>query len=64
MVMMVMLINKPKNNKTYDFICKKRDEGKHYYVYMTAGSNKFLRQYYGIVQEFIMSKTNCEPVQT
>ena len=30
---------------------KKRSQGKPYYVYMTAGANKFLRIYYGKVKE-------------
>lgn len=53
-VAMVLVLNKPSDNNVYDFICKKRDEGKHYYVYMTAGANKFLRQYYGKVREFLL----------
>ena len=32
-------------------IDKKRSQGKPYYVYMTAGANKFLRIYYGKVKE-------------
>lgn len=32
---------------------KKRTEGKPYYVYMTAGANKFLRVYYGKVKEYL-----------
>ena len=35
----------------YQFICKKRSEGKPYYVYMTAAENKFLRIYYARVKE-------------
>ena len=35
---------------------KKRAEGKPYYVYMTAGANKFLRIYYGKVNAFLSSK--------
>ena len=34
----------------YAFIDKKRAQGKPYYVYMTAGTNKFLRIYYGKVK--------------
>lgn len=37
------------------FIDKKRAQGKPYYVYMTAGANKFLRIYYGRVKEYLMS---------
>ena len=32
---------------------KKRSQGKPYYVYMTAGANKFLRVYYGRVKEYL-----------
>lgn len=39
----------------YNFMDKKRTEGKPYYVYMTAGANKFLRIYYGRVKEYLAS---------
>jgi len=32
---------------------RKRAEGKPYYVYMTAGANKFLRRYYGKVRDYL-----------
>ena len=35
----------------YQFLDKKRSEGKPYYVYMTAGMTKFLRIYYGRVRD-------------
>lgn len=35
----------------YQFLDKKRAEGKPYYVYMTAASNKFLRIYHARVKE-------------
>lgn len=41
----------PENEPVYQFIDKKRSEGKPYYVYMTAGANKFLRIYYARVKE-------------
>lgn len=34
-------------------MAKKRAEGKPYYVYMTAGMNKFLRIYYRRVNEYL-----------
>jgi hypothetical protein len=37
----------------YQFLDKKRSEGKPYYVYMTAAANKFLRIYYARVKEFL-----------
>jgi hypothetical protein len=45
----------PINNDVYLFMAKKRAEGKPYYVYMTAGANKFLRIYYGRVNEYLNS---------
>ena len=41
----------PQNEPVYQFLDKKRSEGKPYYVYMTAGANKFLRIYYARVKE-------------
>ncbi len=44
---------KPADEPVYQFLDRKRSEGKHYYVYMTAGANKFLRRYYAQVMEFL-----------
>ena len=41
----------PANEAVYQFLDKKRSEGKAYYVYMTAAANKFLRIYYARVKE-------------
>lgn len=41
----------PDNEPVYQFLDKKRAEGKHYFVYMTAAQNKFLRIYYARVKE-------------
>lgn len=41
----------PSDEPVYQFIDKKRAEGKPYFVYMTAGANKFLRIYYARVKE-------------
>lgn len=43
----------PADNPIYAFMDKKRAQGKPYYVYMTAGANKFLRIYYGKVNAFL-----------
>jgi len=43
----------PAEDAVYAFMDKKRAEGKDYYVYMTAGANKFLRIYYGRVKEYL-----------
>ena len=45
----------PVGDAVYDFMDKKRAQGKPYYVYMTAGANKFLRIYYGRVKEYLAS---------
>jgi len=39
----------------YQYLDKKRAEGKHFYVYMIAGANKFLRIYYARVKEHLDS---------
>ena len=41
----------PQDEPVFQFINKKRSEGKPYYVYMTAGANKFLRIYFARVKE-------------
>ncbi len=43
----------PADDPVYAFMDKKRAQGKPYYVYMTAGANKFLRVYYGRVKEYL-----------
>ena len=43
----------PVDDAVYVFMDKKRAQGKPYYVYMTAGANKFLRIYYGRVKEYL-----------
>jgi len=52
-VMQVLLQNAPEHDDVYQFLNKKRSEGKPYYVYMNAGCNKFLRVYYGRVKEYL-----------
>lgn len=54
-VMDCLIKTKPQDDSVYAFIDKKRAQGKPYYVYMTAGANKFLRVYYGRVKEYLMS---------
>lgn len=58
-IMMVYLQHSPSDEAVYQFLDKKRSEGKPYYVYMTAGANKFLRIYYARVKE-CMSKVEQE----
>lgn len=52
-VMTVLLQKAPPNDPVFQFLDKKRAEGKPYHVYMTAGCNKFLRIYYGRVKEYL-----------
>ena len=46
----------------FQFLDRKRAEGKPYYVYMTAGANKFLRRYYGKVMEYLSTLEDLPPV--
>jgi transposase len=48
-----LLKHSPADDPVYQFLDKKRAEGKHYYCYMTAASAKFLRIYYARVNEFL-----------
>ena len=59
-VMDVLIKTHPQDDPVYQFIDKKRAQGKPYYVYMTAGANKFLRIYYGRVKEYLstLSESN------
>jgi hypothetical protein len=50
-VMDTHIRNAPIDEPMFQFLDKKRGEGKPYYVYMTAGANKFLRIYYARVKE-------------
>jgi len=45
----------PADEAVFQFLNRKRAEGKHFYVYMTAASNKFLRIYYARVKAFMES---------
>ena len=52
-VMDSLIRTMPQDDPVYGFMDKKRSQGKPYYVYMTAGSNKFLRVYYGRINEYL-----------
>ena len=58
-VMDILIRTKP-DDAVYWFMDKKRAEGKPYYVYMTAGANKFLRVYYGRVKEYLATLSKSE----
>ena len=49
------LKHSPANQAVFQFLDRKRAEGKPYYVYMTAAANKFLRIYYGIIKPYMMT---------
>lgn len=51
----------PANEPVYQFLDKKRSEGKPYFVYMTAAQNKFLRIYYARVKECLESLEAAAP---
>ena len=59
-IMKVLLQSKPQDNPVYDFLIRKQSEGKHYYSYMNAAANKFLRIYYAKVKE--VSHTTKTPL--
>ena len=50
LVMSVFLQNSPLDEPIYQYMDKKRAEGKPYKVYMMATANKFLRRYYATVK--------------
>jgi len=52
-LMSVLLKLSPAEVPVYQFLDRKRAEGKPYHVYMTAGANKFLRIYYGKVRDHL-----------
>ncbi len=54
-ILSVFLQNAPEDEPVFQFIDKKRKQGKLYLVYMTAGANKFLKIYYARVTEYLNS---------
>ena len=55
LVMSVILQCAPIDEPVYQFMDKKRSEGKPYRVYMMASANKFLRIYYASVKAYLDS---------
>ena len=53
LIMSVYLQQKPLDEPVYQFMDKKRTEGKPYKVYMMASANKFLRIYYATVKTYL-----------
>ena len=62
MVCSAILQKNNPNNQVYAFMDKKRAEGKHFYVYMVAGTAKFLRIYYARVMEHLNSLESTEQI--
>ena len=53
LVMSVILQTSPVDEPIYQYMDKKRAEGKPYKVYMMASANKFLRRYYATVKAYL-----------
>ena len=51
----IYLQNAPADEPIYQFMDKKRSEGKPYKVYMMASANKFLRIFYTTVKAYLDS---------
>lgn len=49
----VLLQHSDPSSPVFQFMDKKRSEGKHFYVYMVAGAAKFLRIYYAQVKAYL-----------
>lgn len=63
-VMSIHIQKSPGEEPVYQFLDRKRSEGKPYYVYMTAGANKFLRRYYAKVRDYLTTLDNLPCVDT
>ena len=55
LVMSIYLQTSPPDEPIYQFMDRKRTEGKPYRVYMMASANKFLRIYYATVKAYLES---------
>ena len=55
LIMSAYLQNSPPNEPVYQFMDRKRAEGKPFRVYMMASANKFLRIYYATVKAYLES---------
>lgn len=60
-IMEIYIRTAPADEPIFQFLDRKRAEGKPYYVYMTAGANKFLRRYYAQVNDYLKT---LEPKET
>lgn len=55
----VILQHSDHENAVFQFMDRKRTEGKHFYVYTVAGCAKFLRIYYAKVKEYLNNIDSC-----
>lgn len=58
LVVSSIVMHSPSDDPIYQFIDRKRAEGKHYYTCLCAGAAKFLRIYYARVKGYLDSHTN------
>ena len=56
LIMTIILQTQPQDEPVFQFMDKKRSEGKPYKVYMMASANKFLRIYYARVKAVMDSE--------
>ena len=63
-LMQMLLQLAPADDPVYQFLDRKRAEGKPYHVYMNAGGNKFLRRYYGKVRDYFASLDSPPPIES
>ena len=61
-IMGIYLRCSPADEPVYQFLDRKRVEGKPFYIYMTAGANKFLRRYYAKVRDYLATLDGLPPV--
>ncbi len=59
-IMSCYLKTAPEDEPVFQFLDRKRAEGKPYYVYMTAAANKFLRRYYAKVRDYLADVTSAD----
>ena len=60
-VVCIYLKRSPADEPVYQFLDKKRAQGKPYFVYMTAAANKVLRIYYARVKECLAALDQSSP---
>ena len=49
----IAILANMEKDPVYRFVAHKKAEGKHFYSYMVAGCNKFLRIYYARVKAYL-----------